>query len=191
MTLNQWIRATPLLAMLALCLALSFGLFQPSTHPDDAQLVGKKVFLVNMPIIGQKTRQFSMHDMQGKVAVINVFSSWSKACEAEHAALMNLARAQKVSIYGIAWKDDPARVVEWLKQLGNPYQLIANDTLGISEKSLAATSLPETYIFDKEGTIAYHTTTPLTDAMVNNEILPLVEKLNQTASGLPGTRQVP
>ena len=45
-------------------------------------------------------------------------------------------------------------------------------------RALGVTGVPETYVVDKHQTIVFHHAGPLTRDIINNDILPLVKKLN-------------
>lgn len=176
----QWFRAAPLVIMLLLLMALGFGLLggTPSQEEHNQRLIGYQVAPFNVAVLGEDNARFSPDSWQGRVAMLNVFASWCATCVAEHDVLMKIAKSGKIAIYGLAWKDKPEKVVQWINDRGNPYQLIGVDELGKSTVSLALTGVPETFVFDKSGRIAYHYSGPLTDDMADTLILPLAEKLN-------------
>lgn len=65
---------------------------------------------------------------QGKPILLAVWAA-SRTCYAEHQYLNKLAK-QGVTIVGLDYKDDGAKAVKWLKDLGNPYQVVLKDEKG-------------------------------------------------------------
>ncbi len=179
MTKAELLRAAPFIAMLLLATALAFGLFSGNAPGGlNERLIGYHVAPFDVPLLGNKEAHFSPAAWQGRVAVLNVFASWCEPCAVEHEVLMKIAKSGKVAVYGLAWRDKPEKATEWIRQRGNPYQAIGVDEHGKSTVALALTGVPETFVLDRDGLIAYHYNGALTDDLADNLILPLVEKLN-------------
>ena len=70
------------------------------------------------------------------------------------------------------------KVAQWLRTVGNPYQVIAIDEIGMSTVPFSIKGIPETFVISKDGVVRFHTNNPLTDDAVNNIILPLINSLN-------------
>ncbi len=174
---SKVLHAVPLVALLSLSLVLAFALFhtKPPQAPHESQ-TGYKVTAFDIPALGGK--RFSPAVWQGKVALLNVFASWCEPCGAEHETLMDLAKTGKIAIYGLAWNDTAGKIARWIGERGNPYLSIGIDEHGESTVPLALTGVPETFVFDKSGGIAYHYSGPLTKDITDNIIVPLAEKLN-------------
>ena len=62
----------------------------------------------------------------GEVKLVNFWASWCAPCRVEHPNLEALA-GEGVPIYGINYKDDPAKALAFLKELGDPYRAVAAD----------------------------------------------------------------
>ncbi|KDS06965.1 thiol:disulfide interchange protein DsbE, partial [Salmonella enterica subsp. enterica serovar Heidelberg str. RI-11-014319] len=67
---------------------------------------------------------------QGKPVLLNVWATWCPTCRAEHQYLNQLS-AQGIRGVGLNYKDDRAKAVAWLKELGNPYALSLSDSDGM------------------------------------------------------------
>ena len=121
---------------------------------------------------------FSSADLKGHASVVNTFASWCAPCREENPALMALARAKRVPVYGIDYKDNPKTAAAWLAELGNPYTRIGADDgrVGIA---WGVYGVPETFVTDPEGRIRYKHVGVLTEAYVERTILPLVTRLEQ------------
>ncbi len=178
--MNPWFRLIPLGILFLLALVLASGLLNSEQPKKTVSLVGYHAapFSVpTLPVAGQAAGKMSPDTWRGEIAVLNVFASWCEPCASEHPVMMRLAQASKVPVYGLAWKDTPEKVSAWLSARGNPYQVIGIDSGGRSTIPLALTGVPETLLFDEEGSVVYHHKSAIDDETVDKVLLPLVEKL--------------
>lgn len=177
------LRLIPLLIMFILGGALALGFFNgKKTDYIDTLNIGKNFADFEIPSLGKDTL-FSPKLFTGRVLVVNVFASWCVPCNAEHGVLMKLA--QKVNIYGVAWKDKPQAVLAYLQKNGNPFFQIGIDETGKTTVPMFLTGVPETFILDKEGKIAFHYKSVINTEIVNTLMLPLIEKLNKQDVKIP------
>ncbi len=91
---------------------------------------------------------------QGKPVLLNVWATWCPTCRAEHQYLNQLS-AQGIRVVGLNYKDDRAKAVAWLKELGNPYALSLSDSDGMLGLDLGVYGAPETFLIDGRGIIRY------------------------------------
>jgi cytochrome c biogenesis protein CcmG/thiol:disulfide interchange protein DsbE len=174
------VRLAPLLVMLLISMILASGLWRGDSEPfEENTLIGRDIATFRIPALGGNNAMFSPRDWRGKVVVLNVFASWCEPCVEEHKLWMKIAKEKKLYLYGLAWKDTPAKVSEWLNKHGNPYQMIGVDEYGASTIALALTGVPETFVLDQNGTIYFHYQMPVTDDVLYNLIVPLVDKLTK------------
>lgn len=187
MNRSHLIRLIPLFVMLLLSIGLAAGLFTGDHKPfEDSPLLGYDMAPFNVPTLGSDQPNFAPREWKGKVVVLNIFASWCKPCLAEHKIWMDLAKRGKVNLYGLAWKDTPENISRWLTTHGNPYQLIGVDQRGNATIPLALTGIPETFVIGPTGNIFYHRQDPVTQELVDNIIVPLVEKITSgELSALP------
>jgi cytochrome c biogenesis protein CcmG/thiol:disulfide interchange protein DsbE len=78
---------------------------------------------------------------------------------------------------GLAWKDKPDELREWLAELGNPYSIIADDRAGRTAIDLGVTGAPESYVIDRQGRIRMKHVGAIDDYTWTNTIEPLVKQL--------------
>jgi cytochrome c biogenesis protein CcmG/thiol:disulfide interchange protein DsbE len=112
---------------------------------------------------------------EGRPYVINVFASWCPPCRAEHPQLMAL-QAGGVDIVGIAYKDRPENTLRFLTELGDPFADVGMDTDGRLGLDLGIIGPPETFVVGADGTIVAVHRGPLTPEVVEERILPAVER---------------
>ena len=175
-------RRRPILFILPVALFALVGAFlalgltrDPGTLPSA--LVGKPVPIFRLPPLpGRDERGFASSDVGGQPMLINVFASWCVPCRIEQPVLEGLA-ARGVVIQGINYKDKPADAIAWLAELGDPFQRIGADRDGRVGIEFGVYGVPETYVIDREGRIAYRFVGPLQPRDVEETILPLLEKL--------------
>ncbi|MBZ4200948.1 MAG: DsbE family thiol:disulfide interchange protein [Methylotenera sp.] len=152
------------------------GLFlNPREVPSP--LVGKPAPAFSLPRLDQAEKTFAPKDMLGQVWLFNVWASWCGACRDEHPILVALAKSGLVPVVGMDYKDTPLDAKQWLDERGNPYLLSAVDADGRVGIDYGVYGVPETYVIDKAGVIAYKQIGPVTVEALRNDILPLVKRL--------------
>lgn len=110
--------------------------------------------------------------------MINVWASWCVSCRAEHAVLVDLAKRDLVTIYGLNYKDKRDDALRWLEDFGNPYIESAQDIDGKTGIDFGVYGVPETFIVDKQGIIRYKQIGPITEEILDKTILPIINKLD-------------
>ena len=108
------------------------------------------------------------------VKVVNYWASWCAPCRAEHPNLEKLA-AEGVPIYGINYKDDPAKALAFLAELGNPYAAVGADASGRTALDWGLDGVPETYVIDGDGRIVLRFAGPITERVLTETIRPAME----------------
>jgi cytochrome c biogenesis protein CcmG/thiol:disulfide interchange protein DsbE len=140
-------------------------------------LVGKPAPDFLLPQLYDQDKTFSPNEMKGKVWLLNFWASWCGGCKEEHPVLIHLAQSGAVPIYGMDYKDRREEALAWLKELGNPYSVIAVDESGRVGIDFGVYGVPETYVIDKAGVIRYKQIGPLREDILEAKILPLVREL--------------
>lgn len=93
--------------------------------------------------------------------IVNVFASWCVPCRAEHSVLTRIGVEENITLYGINYKDKPKDAARWLTELGNPYARIGSDFSGRVGIEWGISGVPETFIIDRDGTVAHRTVGPV------------------------------
>ena len=81
-----------------------------------------------------------------KFYLLNIWSSWCVPCRDEHPILMELDINNAIVVIGINYKDNKENAINFLSQLGNPYQKIFVDNKGTLSIEWGAFGVPESFI---------------------------------------------
>lgn len=166
----------PLLPFLGLMVLLGVGLtLNPREVPSP--LIGKPVPTFELPPVQGRTLGLSTTDLKGEVSLVNVFASWCVACREEHPLLLELKRTGIVPIHGLNYKDKPYDAAKWLAELGDPYTRTGADIDGRVGIDWGVYGVPETFVIDRDGRIAYKHIGPVTRKALSDKIIPLIEEL--------------
>jgi len=182
----------------ALVVLLAIGL---NLNPRDvpSPLVGKPAPAFSLNILATPDKMLSPKDMQGKVWLLNVWSSWCVSCRAEHPVLVEFSKKVDVPLIGLNYKEVRGdgefdmgkmsadeekklafqRANQWLSQHGDPYKLTVMDLDGRVGIDYGVYGVPETYVIDKAGTIRMKHTGPISPEVLSQKILPLLAELNK------------
>jgi cytochrome c biogenesis protein CcmG, thiol:disulfide interchange protein DsbE len=142
-------------------------------------LVNKAAPAFSVPQLEQQ-QQFSPADLKGQVWVFNVWASWCVACKVEHPLLLEFSKARIAPLIGLDYKDKNRDALGYLRQHGNPYDLIAVDANGRVGIDYGVYGVPETYIIDKNGVIRYKQIGPITPEALTKTIIPLINELKKS-----------
>lgn len=169
----------PLAAFIALLAVFAVGLtLNPRALPSP--LVDKAAPAFNAPLLHDPDQRFSPSEMAGKVWLLNVWASWCVACREEHPVLVAYSRTDAaVPIIGLNYKDKRNEGQLWLARHGNPYLLSVFDPDGRIGLDYGVYGVPETYLIDKAGYIRHKHNGPVTTAVLENTLLPLIRELNR------------
>ncbi len=174
--------AAPLVGFIGLAIAFGWGLTRNPQELPSA-LIGKPVPTFNLPPVQGRKLGLSSADLKGEVSLVNVFASWCVACRAEHPLFMQLAANKVVPIHGLNFKDAPQDAADWLDKLGDPYTRTGADRNGRVAIDWGVTGVPETFVINASGLVAYKQVGPVTQQALEETILPLIARLRQEGGG--------
>lgn len=176
--LRSLVFVLPVLAFAGLAIALGFGLTRdPRVIPSA--LIGKPVPQFELSPVKGRTLGLSNDDLEGEVSLVNVFASWCVACRDEHPFFMELKARGTVPVHGINYKDKPDDAAEWLDTMGDPYTRTGADLDGRVSIDWGVYGVPETFVVDREGRIAFKQVGPINREILDQKILPLIERLRR------------
>jgi cytochrome c biogenesis protein CcmG/thiol:disulfide interchange protein DsbE len=169
----------PLAVFIALAGFLFAGLWRdPREVPSP--LIGKSAPVFSLVKLDDPAVKLGTADMKGQVWLLNVWASWCVSCREEHPLLVELSKAKLVPIVGLNYKDQPAPGKAWLAHNGDPYTTSVMDQDGRVGIDYGVYGVPETFVIDKAGTIRYKQIGPLSADALENKIIPLVRRLQQS-----------
>ena len=172
--MNRFLLPLGIFLVLAVFLAVGLNL-NPREVPSP--LIDKPAPDFELPQLHDTVRTLTPQDMKGKVWVFNVWASWCVACLEEHPLLVELSKRNLVPIVGLNYKDNRADALQWLQKRGDPYTLSAQDADGRVGIDYGVYGVPETYVIDKAGIIRFKRIGPVTPKVLDEQILPLVKRL--------------
>lgn len=167
--------------------AVLTGLFALGLRRDPnklpSTLIEQAVPEFSLPPVEGRTLGLSSGDLKGEVSLVNFFASWCVPCRVEHPLFLDLHKKRAVPVHGINYKDRPEDAARWLNQRGDPYTRTGADLDGRVGIDWGVYGLPETFVIDAGGRIAYKHIGVLTEQALAGTILPLVDKLRLQAGG--------
>ena len=166
--------AIPVAVFAVLVAFFARGLFlKPSEIPSP--FVGKEAPAFELPRLRYPEQLLSNADMEGEVALLNVWATWCFACRQEHPVLNAIADSGIVPIFGLNLKDQRQAALRWLDQLGDPYAATGFDGDGRVALDWGVYGAPETFLVDADGKVLYKHIAPITDDVWREELLPRIQ----------------
>lgn len=169
----------PLVVLAGLAVLFASSLTRTDREVLPSPLIGKPVAEFALPGLAQAqalgTREggLSSGDLSaGQPYLVNFWASWCAPCRVEHPLLMQLARANGIKIAGINYRDAPAGAQRFLRELGNPYDLLGVDEKGRIALEFGLTGVPETFVIAGDGTVLYRHVGPVDPTVIREQLLP-------------------
>jgi cytochrome c biogenesis protein CcmG, thiol:disulfide interchange protein DsbE len=159
--MSRWVRFAPLALLLVIIAALVWRLATPTDTNVHSTLEGKTVpAFVLSAILPNKPALSSADLATGQPRLLNIFASWCVPCVTEVRVLQTL-KEKGVRIDGIAVRDRPADLADFLARNGDPYQRIGSDPQSQVQISLGSSGVPESFVVDGRGIIRYQHIGPI------------------------------
>ena len=138
-------------------------------------LVGKKIdnFEIKFLFDEEKFNQDQLFNE--RYHLINIWASWCLPCKKEHPELMKLKNEKKLKLIGINFKDKKRNADNFLKKMGNPYDISLADPDGTKAIIFGAFGVPESILIDKEKIVIKKFIGPIN----NQDYKDIVELVNE------------
>jgi cytochrome c biogenesis protein CcmG, thiol:disulfide interchange protein DsbE len=149
---------------------LGYGLTRDPRH-IASPLPGRAAPEFSLPAL-EAGDSVKLSELRGNVVVVNFWASWCIPCRDEHPVLLEAAKdytPKGVKFVGIAYNDKPEDSQRWLKELGKSYPSLV-DVGARTAIDYGVSGVPETFILDKQGVVAFKKFGPITTAEISQKL---------------------
>ena len=156
------------------CLFVFWQGLKKNNNYDTKNLIGARISNFQFTEINNENKSISEKDLKNnKFTLINFFASWCAPCRTEHKYLLDLSN-KKINIIGVNFKDKKKNANNFLKELGNPYNFVGEDSDGKASVLFGVYGIPESILIDNNLNIIKKVIGPI-DQNQYNEILDLIK----------------
>jgi cytochrome c biogenesis protein CcmG/thiol:disulfide interchange protein DsbE len=174
--MSRAVRFAPLALLLLILAALVWRLATPADTNVHSALEGKPLPAFSLPAILPGKPALSSADLAtGQPHLLNVFASWCVPCVTEVKVLQTL-KDRGVRVEGIAVRDRPDDLADFLARNGDPYERIGSDPQSDVQISLGSSGVPESFVVDGKGVIRYQQIGPIE----SSDVPMILSKLEQS-----------
>ncbi len=142
---------------------------------NTKDLVGKNISQVEINLFQSNETINTKEFTNNEFTILNFWASWCAPCRTEHPNLVRLSKIKNLKLIGINFKDNKENAKSFLKENGNPFDILAEDKNGKNSVNFGVYGIPETILIDSELKILRKYIGPLNIKEVN-EIRKLVKK---------------
>tara|TARA_B100001250_G_scaffold196017_1_gene168380 strand:+ start:201 stop:722 length:522 start_codon:yes stop_codon:yes gene_type:complete len=117
---------------------------------DTKGLVGEKIKKIELDNFS-KNKKITEEDLnKNNFTLINFWASWCGPCRDEHSTLLKLNEEKNLRLLGVNFKDKKNNALEFLNELGNPYDDLARDELGKHSVDFGIYGIPESILINRD-----------------------------------------
>ncbi|MGH7949083.1 MAG: DsbE family thiol:disulfide interchange protein [Candidatus Binataceae bacterium] len=138
-----------------------------------------------VPVPGFKSTELG----NGQISIVNFWASWCAPCIQEHPLLIELAKRTGVEVYGVNYKDSPVGARRFLGLHGNPFRAVGVDPAGRNAIEWGVYGMPETFVINGKGEIAFKLPGPIDERSLVEEMIPEIEKARNAYNGKNSPRE--
>ena len=142
---------------------------------NTKDLVGKNISQVEINLFQSNETINTKEFTNNEFTILNFWASWCAPCRKEHPNLVRLSKVKNLKLIGINFKDNKENAKNFLKENGNPFDILAEDKNGKNSVNFGVYGIPETILIDSELKILRKYIGPLNIKEVN-EIRKIVNK---------------
>lgn len=168
-----WLALVPPVVFAALAGLFLGGMYRDDPDALPSTMVGQPAPALALTPLAPKPQIPPEAMADGQVKIVNYWASWCAPCRVEHPNLMQLAN-EGIPIYGVNYKDDPAKALAFLDELGDPYTGIGADKAGRTSIEWGVYGVPESFVVDGDGTVLLRFAGPITDVILEKRIRPAI-----------------
>jgi cytochrome c biogenesis protein CcmG/thiol:disulfide interchange protein DsbE len=172
-------RVAALMAVAGLVIVLALALrARNATQPTSGPAPDFALTLYSGYDGGLGRPQVKLSDLRGKVVFVNFWASWCVPCRDEQPVLEKLwkqYRDQGVVFVGIGYVDTEPAALAYLKEFKVTYANGPDLGVKISPK-YRITGVPESFLVDRQGHIAWFKIAPLSEAELTAELNKVLAK---------------
>ncbi len=119
-------------------------------------LLGSQYLNNNSKLIGTSFSQYKeITSTSNKPVLLHVFATWCRTCKHDLAVLQDSEIQKKYEIVGLLWHDSPNNLKNFLEHNPDLYSRVVVNGSKLAF-DLGIIGVPETFIFDKHGTLLYN-----------------------------------
>ena len=170
--LPLWVMAVSFAGLLAFLALIAWGMRLNQAGPIA---IGQKAPGFSLTTFDGQTLETK--EYSGKVLVINFWASWCQPCEQEADAMEQAWQVYKpggqVVFLGVDYVDTEPHALAFIKKFGVSYPN-GPDLRTVISQMFHTTGVPETYILDRQGKLAYVKKGPF---LSTGEITAVVDRL--------------
>ena len=173
--MSRTARFAPLALLVLVIAAMIWRLATPTSSDVASKLEGKPVPTFDLVAPLETKAALSSRDLaSGQPHLLNIFASWCVPCVSEVKVLLQL-KSRGVSVEGIAIRDTPEDIADFLARNGDPYGRIGSDPQSAVQIALGSSGVPESFVIDGKGVIRYQHIGPIEPA----DVPMIMQKLEQ------------
>ena len=179
---RRWLWALPLVVFIALAALFVLRLYAGDPSRIPSALIGRPApatVLAALPGLqrdGKPVPGIDAKTFKGAVTLVNVWASWCVPCHDEAPLLTRLAEDRNLRLVGINYKDEPENARRFLGRYGNPFEAVGVDRNGRAAIEWGVYGVPETFIVDAAGRIAFKLVGPITADNLSRVLEPAIAK---------------
>ena len=174
--MRKLIILSPLLILLLICFfTLIYLLSNKDPNKPPSALIDKNIPIFESKSLYKSDDIIKTKDLKNKKILINFFASWCIPCKVEHPLFFEISKNYPdLFLLGFNHKDKSDDAKKYLSDDGNPYDFVGVDSDGMIALEFGVFGLPETFLINEKGKIIYKFMGPLTEEIIENEIVPFL-----------------
>ncbi len=111
---------------------------------NTKDLIGKKISQVEINLFQSNETINTKEFVNNEFTILNFWASWCAPCRKEHPNLVRLSKIKNIKLVGVNFKDNVENAKSFLKENGNPFDILAEDKNGKNSVNFGVYGIPET-----------------------------------------------